>query len=226
MKNVKQVVSAFVITLALVFFLANHSQAQVDTTAKKDTTAAPPPATTTGTAPAEKPKGKSTFIIYAGPNVSALNVESDQLNKDSKAGFHVGLSWRKSGFFYTQLGVRYNNPVYSVFPRTSTGSGDHEFSVSDIDVPITVGLNFLGGRILGLRVFLGAVPAFNIGVGDNDQGISKDDVNTFIFYGQAGIGVDVLFLAIDLGYHYGFSDLFKDYESKPGQGFLNIGFKF
>ena len=147
-------------------------------------------------------------------------------NKDSKTGFHVGISWRKAGFFYTQIGIRYNNPVYSVLPRGATSGGDNEFSVSDIDVPITVGLNFLEGRILGLRAFLGVVPAFNIGVGDNDVGFSKDEVNTFIFYGQAGIGVDVLFLAIDLGYNYGFSDLIKDYESKPGQGFLNIGFKF
>jgi hypothetical protein len=241
MKNFKQAVFAFVLTLVLIFFLGKHSQAQVDTTAKKDTTVTPkdtavtpaaattaPTATTqtTESAPSEEPKGRSTFIIYAGPNVSTLRVESEELNKDSKTGFHVGLSWRKAGFFYTQFGLRYNNPVYSVFPTGRPSSGDNKFSVSDIDIPITVGLNFLSGRILGLRGFLSAVPAFNIGVGDNDEGISKDSVNTFIFYGQAGLGVDVLFLSIDIGYNYGFSDLIKNYNSKPGQGFLNIGFKF
>ena len=235
MKNFKQAVFAFVLALFLIFFLCKHSQAQVDTTAKKDTTVtpkdttvAPAPATTqtTESAPAEKPKKKSTFILYAGPNVSTLRVESEELTKESKTGVHVGLSWRREGFVYTQFGLRYNNPVYSVIPVGRPGSGDNKFSVSDIDVPITVGLSILSGRILGLRGFLSAVPAFNIGVGDNDEGISKDSVNTFIFYGQAGIGVDVLFLSIDLGYNYGFSDLIKNYNSKPGQGFLNIGFKF
>jgi len=235
MKNLKQTAFAFMLTLGFVFFLSKHSQAQVDTTTKKDTTVVPkdttvtPAATTTQTtesAPAEKPKGKSTFIIYAGPNVSTLRVESEELNKESKTGYHIGLSWRKAGFFYTQLGVRYNSPVYSVFPATASDSGDHKFSVSDIDFPITAGLNFLSGRILGLRGFLGVTPAFNIGVGDNDYDINKDNINTFVFYGQAGIGVDVLFLSIDLGYNYGFSDMIKDVNSKPGQGFLNIGFKF
>ncbi len=250
MRSFKQIVSALVFTLAFVFFLSKPSQAQdtsavtkdttvtpMDTTvtpkdttvAPKDTTVAPAAAATTQTtesAPAEKPKGRSTFIIYAGPNVSTLRVNSEELSKESKPGYHVGLSWRKSGFFYTQLGVRYNSPVYSVFPSTGSDSGDHKFSVSDIDIPITVGLNFLGGRILGLRAFLGAVPAFNINVGSNDEGFDKDNVNTFIFYGQAGIGVDVLFLSIDIGYNTGFSDLIKNYNSKPGQGFVNIGFKF
>jgi hypothetical protein len=244
MKNLKQAVFAFVFTLSLVFILGKRSQAQVpptDTTVNRDTsvtasdTTITPhdttgtvtqPAQPTASASAEKPKGRSTFIIYAGPNVSTLRVNSEELNKESKTGYHLGLSWRKSGFFYTQLGVRYNSPVYSVFPSTGTDSGDHKFSVSDIDVPITVGLNFLGGRILGLRAFLGAVPAFNISVGDNDEGFDKENVNTFIFYGQAGIGVDVLFLSIDIGYNTGFSDLIKNYNSKPGQGFVNIGFKF
>ena len=79
MRNFKQVFSALAITLALVFFLANHSQAQVDTTTKKDTTVAPAPTQTTASAPAEKPSGKSTFIIYAGPNISTLRAESDEL---------------------------------------------------------------------------------------------------------------------------------------------------
>ena len=234
MKNFKQAVFALVLTMVFVFFLGKHSQAQVDTTAKKDTTVTPKDTTvtsaaattqTTQSAPAEKPKGRSTFIIYAGPNVSTLRVESEELDKESKPGYHIGLSWRKAGFFYTQLGIRYNSPVYSVF-EAGSDSGDHKFSVSDIDIPITVGLNFLSGRILGLCAFLGAVPAFNIGVGDNDQDIDKDNINTFVFYGQAGIGVDVLFLSIDLGYNYGFNDMIKDVNSKPGQGFLNIGFKF
>src|SRR6478735_6705363 len=100
MKNLKQTALAFMLTLGFVFFLTKHSQAQVDTTTKKDTTVIPKDTTvvpkdttatpvststqTTESAPAEKPKGKSTFIIYAGPNISTLRVESEELNKESK----------------------------------------------------------------------------------------------------------------------------------------------
>ena len=176
---------------------------------------------------AEQPKQKS-FIIYAGPNISTLRVESEELNKESETGFHVGLSWRTQGVFYTQFGVRYNSPVYSIFPKTGNDSGDHKFTISDIDVPITAGINLLSGndRGLNLRGYLGIVPAFNIGVGDNDEGFAKDSVNTFVLYGQAGLGVDVAFLVFEVGYNYGFRDIIKNYNSKPGQWFLNIGWRF
>ena len=236
MRTFKQVISTFMLTLVFVFFLAIHSQAQVpgDTTIHKDTTVTPTTTTTTtptqstaSTPPAEQPKVKS-FIIYAGPNISTLRVESEELNKESETGFHVGLSWRTKGAFYTQFGLRYNSPVYSIFPKTGSDSGDHKFTISDIDVPITAGINLLSGndRGLNLRGYLGVVPAFNIGVGDNDAGFAKDSVNTFVLYGQAGLGVDVAFLVFEVGYNYGFKDIIKNYNSKPGQWFLNIGWRF
>src|SRR4051812_6898957 len=126
MRTFKQVIFTFMLTLVFAFFLAIHSQAQVpgDTTIHKDTTVTPTTTTTTtptqsiaSTPPAEQPKVKS-FIIYAGPNISTLRVESEELNKESETGFHVGLSWRTKGAFYTQFGLRYNSPVYSIFPKT------------------------------------------------------------------------------------------------------------
>src|SRR3954451_7040958 len=138
MRTFNQIIATCMRTLAFAFFLATHSQAQVDTTTNKDTTVAPTTTTTTkpmestSSAPmAEQPKQKS-FIIYAGPNISTLRVESEELNKESETGFHVGLSWRTKGAFYTQFGLRYNSPVYSIFPKTGSDSGDHKFTISDI----------------------------------------------------------------------------------------------
>ena len=98
----------------------------------------------------------------------------------------------------------------------------------DIDIPITGGINFLSAlnRIVALRLFISAVPAINLGIGENDLGITKDDINSFVLYGQAGLGVNVAFLVIEVGYNYGFQDMLKNYESKPGQLFINLGFRF
>jgi hypothetical protein len=41
-----------------------------------------------------------------------------------------------------------------------------------------------------------------------------------------GIGVDVLFMVFEIGYNHGFIDLLEDKESKPGQGFINLGIRF
>jgi len=226
MRTFQQIISGVVFTLGLVIFLAQQSQAQVDTTAKKDTV----PATTqsaTSTS-SSKPKEKPTIVLYAGPNVSTMRVESSDLENDSKTGFHVGLNWRSKGFLYTQFGLRYNNAVYSVLPVGGTVNGDSKFSINSLDIPITLGINILNAtdKVLNLRGFISAMPSFNLGVGDNDN-FDKDAVETFVFYGQLGLGADVLFMVFEIGYNYGFSDILKDSEkSKPGQGFLNIGFRF
>ena len=226
MRPFQKIISAVVQPLAVVLFLANHAQAQVDSTAPKTDTV---PATTQPTSSSSgKPKGKPTIILYAGPNVSTLRVESGDLENESKTGFHVGLNWRSKGFVYTQFGLRYNNAVYSIFP-TGRDSGDHQYSITSLDIPITLGINILNAtdKVLNLRGFISAMPSFNLGVGDNDYNIEKDNIESFVFYGQLGIGVDVLFMVFELGYNYGFSDIIKDSEkSKPGQAFLNIGFRF
>jgi hypothetical protein len=224
MRAIQQIIPVIVLMLGFMFFSANPSQAQVDSTVTvKDTvpvTTQPAPDTTKA-----KKKEKPKLILYAGPNVGTLRVESNDLSNESVTGFHAGISWRTKGFLYSQFGLRYNNPVYSILPAGARDSGDYKFSVSSIDVPITLGLNILSAtdKVLNLRGFISAVPSFNIGVGDNDYQVDKDDIETFVFYGQLGIGVDVLFLVFELGYNYGFNDLFKDVKSKPGQGFLNIG---
>jgi hypothetical protein len=104
----------------------------------------------------------------------------------------------------------------------------HNFAISAIDIPVTGGINVLCfmNRLLALRLFVSAVPSFTLGVADNDLGIKKEDLNSFILYGQGGIGVDVAFLILEVGYNYGFQDLFKNAESKPGQLFVNLGFRF
>ena len=223
MRTFKQNASVVLLGLAFVFFMANQTQAQVDTTAKVDTIPPPPPTTTTKPQPTAK-----RFMIYAGPNVSTLRVDSDELQDETQTGWHVGLSWRSKGFLFSQFGIRYNSPVYSLLPAGGRDSGDHKFSVSAIDIPLTLGINILSAtdKVLSLRGFLSAVPSFNIGVGDNDYGYDTDKIETFVFYGAAGIGIDVLFMVLELGYNYGFMDLLKDKDSKPGQAFLNLGIRF
>jgi hypothetical protein len=191
--------------------------------AQADTTAA------NKSAPEEKgAKEKSTWILYAGVNFSTLNVESEQVDFSSGVGYHLCASFRSNGFFYYQFGLRYNSPSYTLMPVGVPDTGDFTFTVSDLDVPITGGKNFFSAtnHVLNLRVFLSAVPAFNLGINDNDFGLDKDSLNSFTFYGQGGLGVDVLSLVIESGYNFGFNDLFADRKSMPGQIFVNLGFRF
>ena len=176
-------------------------------------------------------KRKDEFIPYVGVNFNNLSVSSDENYESSMGvGYHLGFDYKRGKFFYWQVGARFNHAVYRLKDlSTMPDTADYvNVGVSDIDIPITGGINFLSplNRIVALRLFISAVPAFALGVGDNDLAIEKGDINSFILYGQAGLGVNVAFLVIEAGYNYGFQDLLKDKESKPGQVFVNLGFRF
>ncbi len=178
-------------------------------------------------------KRKDEFKIYGGLSLNHLLVSSDTYNSTLAPGWMLGVSYKRGKFFYWELGVRYNNAVYNLdnpnIPADSSNLLDGVFAVRNIDVPVTVGLNFLSfaSRIVGLRLFVGVTPEFAIGVGGNDLGIDKDNINTFNLLGHGGIGVDVAFIYLETSVNYGFVDVFKnDVDSNPFQIFVCLGFRF
>ena len=231
--------------IVILFNLNNAVMAQMDTTKKllpadtikpvltdtltsvqSDTTK---PSTVAPAAGEEKKaKRKDEFVIYAGANLNQLGTTSSKVEPNGGAGYHAGVYYKRGGFLYWQIGARYNNANFN-FVSKSTNSDTSKLSVRAIDLPLTAGINFLSfaNRLVSLRGFVSAVPSFTIGVGDNNLGVKKDNVNSFIFYGQVGIGVDIAFVVVELGYNYGFQNMLKDYSnSNPGQAFLSLGFRF
>jgi len=184
----------------------------------------------------KKSKEKGTgwhdeFIIYVGGSLSNLSVSADKYKSHWAPGYMLGGAYKRGKFFYWQIGMRYNNSVYNLSDLTkadSTNVTDSVFSIRDIGIPITGGINFLSvtNRIFALRLFVSAIPSFAFGVGENDLGISKDQINTFNLYGQAGLGFNVFFLVLETGLNYGFMDVLKDNQSKPIQLFVHLGFRF
>jgi hypothetical protein len=213
---------------ALMFFLfSNVALAQTDSlkTAQPDTTIQEK-------GKKEKKddkKRKDEFIPYVGVNFNTLSVSSDEIYESSMGvGYHIGFDYKRGKFFYWQVGARFNGARYNLKAIESDSAHFIGVPVYDIDIPVTGGINFLSAlnRVVALRIFISAVPAFNLGVGENDLGITKDDINSFVLYGQAGLGINVAFLVIEAGYNFGLQDMLKKYESKPGQVFINLGFRF
>lgn len=218
------IISISLILISASFF--NNAQAQADTTKviQPDTTLQ---------VKDEEPtkvdrKRRDEFGLFVGPNFNQLAVESANYESPTNVGYHLGGYYKRGRFFYWQVAARYCNAVYSLDDLTSTADTSNDFSVRSIDIPITAGVNVLSAtdRILAIRLFLSAVPAFNLGVGENDLMIDKDKINQFILYGQGGVGVNVAFMVIEAGYNYGLQDLLKSDKSTPGQVFINLGFRF
>ena len=174
-------------------------------------------------------KRRDEFIVYVGPNFNFMTVSEDQFDVSTKVGYHLGFNYKRGKFFYWQVGARFNNAVYGLADMTVSPDSSYNVAIRNIDIPVTGGINFLSAvnRIVALRLFVSAVPSIVLGVNDNDLGIIKDDLNTFVLYGQAGVGVNVAFFLLEAGFNYGFQDQLKnDMESRPGQVFINLGFRF
>jgi hypothetical protein len=63
--------------------------------------------------------------------------------------------------------------------------------------------------------------------GDEEIQISKDDYEDVILSATAGLGVDVLFLFMDLGYDLGLTNFEKsNSKSRHNSMFVNVGARF
>lgn len=174
-------------------------------------------------------KRKDSFKLFGGGTINSLNVSPDVYESNENVGFMLGVAYKRGKFFYYELGARYNQYGYQLTDRLNPENGESSFSVRIVDVPITGGINLTSfvERMVGVRIFVGVVPAFRVSVGDNNLGITKESTNSFVLHGQGGIGLDVAFIFLEAGFNYGFSDLLKyDIQSNPVQVFINLGFRF
>jgi hypothetical protein len=180
-------------------------------------------------------KAKSAIKVSAGVNFNSLNFDSkDPADSDMGVGYNLGVSYYRGSFFYFEVGARYNNRVFDISNNTDSDPTYSSLKLSSIDVPITGGINLtsFAEELIGLRLFVSAVPSFTLNKSaDTETGLEDDDLTSFIFYGQAGLGVDIAFFFIEAGYNYGFSNLVDDMEntsvkSNPSQVYANIGFRF
>jgi hypothetical protein len=209
--------------VAAIVFSFSYANAQTDSTkvAAADTTAQKK-----GKDEKEK-KRKDEFILYAGVNFSMFAGSTTAYESSTNLGYDIGAAYKRGKFFYWQVGAQFNNTVYDIHPVSNSDSTDF-VGVRNLQIPITGGMNLLAplNRIVALRLYISAMPSFALGVGDNKFGFTKSDINTFIFYAQGGLGVDIAFIVLDVGYNYGFQDQFKDFSSTPGQLYVNLGFRF
>lgn len=171
----------------------------------------------------EKKKSDS-FKVLVGGTANSISVSSNQYEASGNVGYIIGAKYKRGKFFYWELGARYNAVSYS-FTDVSTKDN---LRINSIDFPINVGVNLLSvtSRLVGLRFYLGAVPTFTTKVLDNRLNITKDDINSFRMYGQAGLGIDVAFFFLETGVNYGFTDVLSEIDSNSTQLFVNLGFRF
>lgn len=173
------------------------------------------------------------FSIGPRVGLSQGNVEvnGERFSKgNSKMGYHVGLFARLGGnFIYLQPEVLYTN-TGGEFKESVQGMGDvkYEATFNRLDVPVLVGLKFADF----FRIQAGPVASFllNSDVTQDVGNASLPDYKKSTLAYQAGIGVDVGNMILDLKYEGPLGDVSErvagfSTDQRQNQLILSLGIR-
>lgn len=159
-------------------------------------------------------RAQVSFNPKAGVNVTSIVSETTPEGQGSLVGFNIGADLRfkkKESWFFVQPGLHY----YSIGAVPASEDATPEEleripAVNSVKLPLTAGMYLTGSDgILRIRVDAGITPTVLTGVEENQLGISKSDFRGATMGLNGGVGIEVLFVTLDLNYEHGLSDLYS-----------------
>ncbi|MCX6276999.1 MAG: porin family protein [Bacteroidetes bacterium] len=170
---------------------------------------------------------ETTFAQFAfgfklGYNASKLSANIDSIKSSMSSGFHVGAFARigkkvflQPEFYYTLSGASFEN----LGPST-VNDWKQKVTVGTLDIPVLIGINIFQTKIFKWRIIAGPMASFVVNSKITDVNltgpIEKSDINSVNWYLQAGTGIDVLFLTLDIRYQVGLNKIINEAISSNG----------
>lgn len=153
-----------------------------------------------------------------GINSSTFTKDISLGSLDSEQGLQFGVDLVIGNRFYVQPGIMWESLRNDLNP-----GGDEDklsFKVNRVRVPVLVGYKLFPqetGRYFNMRFFTGPNVSFAINkqVESNSLSFDKDDIKTSVFGWNAGVGLDIAVLFVDVGYMFGLSEVVKDLDASP-----------
>ncbi|MDF3077818.1 MAG: hypothetical protein K0S09_1707 [Sphingobacteriaceae bacterium] len=172
--------------------------------------------------------------IKGGLNLAKL--QSNLTSEENRLGFQVG-AWARIGAvgFYVQpelyLGSKGSNFTSIVQQNGTEVSQEEKVSFTTLDLPVLVGTK-IGVSNLNVRFMGGPVVSFILDK-ENPTSGAYQSITDFHNYKnnalglQAGAGIDISKLSIDLRYEAGLTNVSKSdkYEQKSNLWHLSLGYK-
>ena len=179
------------------------------------------------------------FTPRVGVNASALDAKLSDINAEAKAraGWNAGIDLRLGeGIIFLNPGVHYysyTTRLIEDLDQPGTIDLSAENTIQSLRAPINLGLRLTGDNgILGLYVKGGVTPAYVLGMTEKEKPVLSlftyqlEDLNRFTWGGNAGIGIDFLFLTAELNYEIGLTDFFNNTEGRNNMLTFSAGLKF
>ncbi|WP_267739707.1 porin family protein [Myroides injenensis] len=163
--------------------------------------------------------------IKAGANFTDMSTSLKDYNSKSSTGFGVGAvarldikkTYLQAELLYTEKNVKFEGEQNDVTSK-----------MKNIEVPVVLGYKFINLPLLHARVFGGGVYTNMVGdnfkakqVGETFKNFDKSNIGY-----RVGVGVDVLKFTVDVSYDGGFSNVSKDFKTKPNTWMVSIGYFF
>jgi hypothetical protein len=183
--------------------------------------------------------------LKIGYNASKLSTDLDSIKSSMNSGFHIGAFARigkrvhlQPEFYYTLSGATFEN-----LGLNTVNDWKQKVTVGTLDIPVLIGFNIIQSKVLKWRIMVGPEASFLVNskiedvsvVGTVTGPIEKSDLRTTNWYLQAGTGIDVLFLTLDIRYQTGLNSLINDVTGTDGKVYpvnskgnyfvVSVGFK-
>jgi len=148
-------------------------------------------------------------------------------NSSARAGYQFGGGVLIGDKFYVEPGIQFGRSSRTI---TAANVDDIEFDQNFVKIPVYAGYHLLGAESdkFALRVFAGPAVSIQGKVTKGSEQIGKEDINKAIWAVDGGVGLDILFLFVELNYEHSFSDHFVngDSDSKHSAFIINAGVHF
>ena len=172
---------------------------------------------------------QTTVKVAIGINSSRLSTDQESWSNSARIGWQGGGSLLLGDKFYVEPGVYYSS-ISSDMVHKDDVNLDFTNTISMIRIPVFAGYHLLGNAsesFFNLRVFGGPSASFITKVETSD--LIKDDFSKVLWAVDAGIGVNVWWLFLDMGYEWGLNDIYShdDHGSAKTHAFwTNLGIRF
>ena len=170
--------------------------------------------------------GQLTIGIKVGYDAAKLSTNIDSITSNFKSGFQIGAFARVGKRFFLQPEIYYTTQG-GVF-TSNTSSWKQNIKIGSLDVPVLVGFKLLKqGDFIIVRIMAGPLASFVVNKSIEDAGgidgpIEDADLNSVNWAIQAGAGLDVWKLTLDVRYQIGLNQMLKSVENYSFNSYNNV----
>jgi len=166
--------------------------------------------------------GMSYAQFTVGPQIgfasSNLTMNIDSISSNAKSNFVFGAFARFGKKIYLQPEVNWSTSG-SVIKYPSFGDPSpvsQTVNIKSIQVPLSLGWRMINLKVFNFRIYGGVTPSFITDIsidtenGDGTEYLVPDDFKNVLWNYQVGAGVDVFFLALNVSWMGGMTDVFAN----------------